>query len=594
MHKRIVYDLGTLDLHGEVYILLPWANMDLKKFMEQDNGHVSLVTRLQGLIGEAAELAGALEFLHNGLQTSNGREAICHMDLKPGNILVFKDGNASWPGVWKITDFGISQTARIRSASRSDSDQADGDFYSFSPQRPVLRGTYSAPEPDTLPANDIWSFGCILVRVVAFGVGLQELEKLDRQRQKPDMNETDDYNDHFCRRSPLRLNSHVEAWIKSLPNRFSSGYSGGFGEKMRDLLLSMLAIEPSKRPNAEEVRSILLDLKNHFDEITTAAVPVSTVTGSASAIIVAESSPERQDSYQHLPTGSQSDRERPSPLNGQTRSASTPEPLQQLYSELRESQIQERPLIYAINQGYTSAIRALLDHEPDLDLETPDSSGVAPLVLAIRKGDEDMLKTLLEAPRAKDVINKLSPPGRTPLMEAARDGRVGMVSELLRRDARCDIVSTWDPGWTCLHYAVFNDTCDGELILAFKGYADFNKKPPSGKTPLMLFCSTFALYANNEERWRSKLNALLACGSKLDPKCTGEYPLEVAVRDEQRLLAEALHKKGAELPPNFPTRNLYLRSNMEKFVSRVQRSSVCDDDQQTRTRVPFLRRFSRG
>lgn len=546
-HERIVYDLGTLSVREEVHILLPWANMDLEKFMKQDNGHVSLETRLQGLIGEAAELAGALEFLHIGLQTDNGREAICHMDLKPENILVFKDGNTSWTGVWKITDFGVSQTARVPSISRSD--EADGNLPAFSPRRPAHRRAYSAPEPDTLPANDIWSFGCILVRVVAFGLGLQERKKLDRQREKPDMNEPDDCNDHFCRGNPLRLNSHVEAWIKSLPNRFSRGHNAGFWEKMRDLLLSMLAIEPSKRPSAEEVRSNLLHLKSHFDEITTAAVSVLTVSDSSSATTVSGSSSERQDSYQQsVPYGSQFDRERPFTPNEQTRIASIPKTLQH----------------------------------------------ATPLVLAVRTGDENMLTTLPAAPRTEDGINKLSPLGRTPLMEAARDGRVGMVSDLLDRGARWDIVSTKDLGWTCLHYAVFNDTCDGELILAFKGRADFKKSPPSGKTPLMLFCSTFARYAKNDERWRSKLNALLECGSELDQKCNGEYPLEVAVRDGQEKLAEALYGKGAVLPRNFSTRNLYLSPEIKKIVSRVRRSSVRDDPQQKPKRVRLFQRRPGG
>jgi serine/threonine-protein kinase len=74
---------------------------------------------------------------------------VVHRDLKPGNVLLTKDGTA------KVTDFGL--------AKRLDVDR------SLSPSGAIL-GTpsYMAPEQAsgqvkaTGPAADVWSLGAIL------------------------------------------------------------------------------------------------------------------------------------------------------------------------------------------------------------------------------------------------------------------------------------------------------------------------------------------------------------------------------------------------------------------------------------------------
>lgn len=567
--KRIVYDLVTITMpNKDVHILLPWADMDLDEFMRRGDHyrHIPPRNRLRDLLSELAQLAGALDFLHGGIEIDvTHPKAVCHMDLKPANILVYKqEGNPSWTGEWKITDFGISSTAAM---------QAGYKFYSATKRRKHLDGPYFAPERDISPASDIWSFGCIIARVLAMGLGPQELQVLDDMRAQPDLSIPDNRTDYFCRGS--RLNSHVKTWIESLPERYSHICNLDFLTEMRCLLLCMLTEPKDRRPRAKKVHEKLLLLRD-----------LASRTSSGRSI---------DSMTQANPRGSPSETRAPQPRqlrNGlelcpinvgtivdlikSAESSELQDRLQQATVDVEQTHDNERPLVHAIKVKNASAIKVLLDHKPDLNVGTPDAGGDPPLILAVKTGDEHVVEALLKAPQVQTYLDKLSSSGRTPLMEAALHGHTGIVKALLDHGAKCDIVSPKDRGWTCLHYAVFNDTTGGELILAFKDKANFKKIPHLGRTPLEQFCVSFARFARNNEQWRGKLGALIECGSEVNSGCngTGVYPcpLDLAVEKENWELAGELRNRKAILSKDFrPPRDP--PAPMRDFLAKMRRSS---------------------
>ncbi|KAK1149739.1 hypothetical protein N8T08_005293 [Aspergillus melleus] len=187
-HNHIVSCLATVTIGRDFNILFPLANMDLDQFLEGRYRELSSDFTLRDLMSEMWKLAEALSFLHGGLQPP--RRKCRHRDLKPSNILLFFRGG--FPvGQWKISDFGISVIDEAdQGPTTTISDFVNNNTYPVvhEPQR-YPNSTYQPPEasPEVSTKfgrrSDVWSFGCILMRVLAFGLGgEEELRNLDEQR----------------------------------------------------------------------------------------------------------------------------------------------------------------------------------------------------------------------------------------------------------------------------------------------------------------------------------------------------------------------------------------------------------------------------
>lgn len=141
-------------------LLFPLADMHLEKFLS-----MSKLSKLElnALLEELFNLADALDYLHTGIQTSEGEQLVCwHMDLAPTNILIFNynDDSSRHPvGIWKITDFSSSNLIT-----------GNGRPLLTPPQ--LSDGAHVAPEihkrNEALIGKscDIWSFGCILFDIL--------------------------------------------------------------------------------------------------------------------------------------------------------------------------------------------------------------------------------------------------------------------------------------------------------------------------------------------------------------------------------------------------------------------------------------------
>lgn len=263
-HKHILPYLATVSIGEDLTILSELATMDLQNFLNGE-GKSTVKYDMADLICQARNLAGALAFLHSGLQLPGRVATFYHMDLNPDNILVFHAEN-DHVGIWKISDFGIS-TVKDNSLQpkcpESDSDELNtiGELVrrikvtnGVTAKRGP--GAYQAPEVHSDgerhigTKSDIWSFGCIFVQILAFAIGGPFLVRdLDSKRGKMQDGKTTYADDYFYRDG--EINPHIRDWLIGLPN----------DEQVAEVILTncqilafdMLEILPEERPGAHEV-----------------------------------------------------------------------------------------------------------------------------------------------------------------------------------------------------------------------------------------------------------------------------------------------------------------------------------------------------
>lgn len=569
-HRHIVSYLSVVVVASEYNLLFPLAEMDLEQFLDKKVQGLQLLD----LITEARNIVGALEFLHGMLQTNHPGLACCHNDLKPANILVFKEPDSSPALTWKIADFGISVIAEPDEQPSAGIDETTATARTIHEQPPRNASTYQAPEVchggDIGRRSDVWSMGCILVRILALGIdGQAGLKALDDARGQDDAQQ--DYeHDYFHRGSPPQLNPHIKEWLNGLPQRspldLPAGLPAEFCIEFQSLLLSMLAIPKRDRPAAETVFQRL----NRIRQLTPRHIRITAQTAPIHRIGTPTSSPTSQGNLSQKSTPiSTASSQQPIPVRYIVDAILTDQmdDLSNLLSrgtnidELHEG---DRPLIHAARRRNIAAIVLLQRHKPALDVVTPGSDGQTPLAIASTQGDPELVDLLLEmgAP-----IDERSGTAMTPLMYAARWGHHKAVNTLLNQGADCQLYSS--AGWSALHYAIHGPG-GGDLVALFIERVDVDIPTEADReTPLLMLVKLY----RNMPQWWDKYEALLRGNANVNKQDSHGYsPLLIAIEDDVVELAKDLiNRRGAALPPNFS--QIPMSSDMARLVKRAAKST---------------------
>lgn len=286
-HDRIATFLAIISIetgsYTEFNILSELAAMNLQEFL--DGRHVEFKVSPHGLMTESAHLADALRFLHKGIEIPAGGESTSdpgsqegsmtchHMDLKPENILVYKHRDYH-VGIWKISDFGISRIKASVSRQREGKERNGKDLLEVPRMLGELKrsmnshtgqtsrtnakrnsGTWQAPEVHKSPEkvvgieSDVWSFGCILVSIIALALGPDVLESVEGKRGKTKDGIHSDFinDDRFYRTTGgvTELNPHIKSWVELLPHRHFQ--STDFLLNSQDIIFATLEIDPAAR-----------------------------------------------------------------------------------------------------------------------------------------------------------------------------------------------------------------------------------------------------------------------------------------------------------------------------------------------------------
>jgi serine/threonine protein kinase len=256
----------TAFLHGSDFnIISPLADLDLHTYFEGSYPDFHSRSRSFSpahLLYGAACLAGALRFLHEGLQPVGIAEKIycAHLDLKPENILViWSKGSGPPAGRWLVHDFGTSKIKESRNSRFSKSLVVPGDFIrQFSlTQASRTPGPFQAPEVQNSTErvvgteSDIWSLGCILAQVLTFALGGPCFVRQLAQSTFEGFSDDYFYNaadNNFALKGPV---------VQYLESLTASYRDNTWITETLKLIYKMLVKDPRFRPSAKEVQDTL-------------------------------------------------------------------------------------------------------------------------------------------------------------------------------------------------------------------------------------------------------------------------------------------------------------------------------------------------
>lgn len=271
-HPHIVMHLATWIQEERYFILFPYAQCNLRQYMEQTKFDKS---NALWLLAQFHGLAGAVKRIHDlsgekvptsnlGLTTPTPevRKTAWHHDLKPENILFFKDSSCGW-GVLRIADWGSGKVNIYRT-------------HSYHTHSPITTLTYESPDftrhGETSRPHDLWSLGCVFLEVLIWAVfGSMDVEIFSNQRNnKRDVSETDSMKDDaFWQKNGDKyvLRDTVVAQLQCLDEALSEPGAPPFKGGLK-CVRRMLETENEKRIKAPDLSELLdqiyeAELKNN-------------------------------------------------------------------------------------------------------------------------------------------------------------------------------------------------------------------------------------------------------------------------------------------------------------------------------------------
>ncbi len=208
-HPHIIQWLGAFTRDSNHCLMFPWADGgNLRDFWDEEQPLKMGVDSMRELVGEALQqfrgLTDAFVKLHMHMSYRHG-------DVKPENILRFKDGRTR-TGTLQIADFGLAKQHNGATVERGPTTTHHTTLQYESPEAQEAtmgKGAYSR-------LSDIWSLGCVMLEYVIWLLyGGPELNKFAYRLN----GETRSANSPFFGRKAggqAFINPEVDVWIKHM------------------------------------------------------------------------------------------------------------------------------------------------------------------------------------------------------------------------------------------------------------------------------------------------------------------------------------------------------------------------------------------
>ena len=261
-HPHIVTHLATWTQDRRHYIILPYAQCDLRQYME----HNTFAQKdALWLLDQFYGMADAIRRIHNlsnkeeptsslTVVTSapGERTTAWHHDIKPDNILFFKDSCSSY-GIFGLTDWGSAKVNPYRTGSYNT--RSPIGTLTYEPPDFTSKGTTSRP-------HDLWSLGCVFLELLVWAVfGWKHVQTFENERDgELDANSgTNNFADNAfweISGNDYKLRQTVVIQLQNLDEELGKPGALPFKEVV-GYIRRMLEIEAQKRIKAHELCTLL-------------------------------------------------------------------------------------------------------------------------------------------------------------------------------------------------------------------------------------------------------------------------------------------------------------------------------------------------
>lgn len=219
------------------------------------------------------------------------------------------------------------------------------------------------------------------------------------------------------------------------------------------------------------------------------------------------------------------------------------------FVDAKDEQLGAGALIYACMNGSKQMVKALIDHDADINLQ--DNSGRSALHFACLTGEADIVRLLLKKGAKVNIRNKTK---ETPLINAVAGRRLPIVSMLLKSGAKVNIHGP--NGLTPLMFAAMGNPGLEIADLLLRNGADVDAQEHNGNTALFCASGIFKTIWKSPGGAQRKIESLsddqeivqrlIEAGADLNIKNKAGYtPWSIAFSSGNPHIAKLLKNAGA-------------------------------------------------
>ncbi|GAP87363.1 putative serine threonine protein kinase [Rosellinia necatrix] len=247
--RHLVTLLTTFTHRGTRNFLFPWATCDLVSYWETQQTQPWSLENARWFSKQLVGIAGAVQAIHHPphLPGQYGR----HGDLKPDNILWYKQCEDDPNGILVVSDMGFTVAHRTYSRSKDAAYNTARTPSYYPPEIDNAGGTISSK-------YDVWTLGCVFLEMVTWFLGGKEELSQFVGNRKLDISAP--YGARTATFFTRNLLEESEANIKKsvfnqMENIRKHKYQSQFTDDVIKIIEhGMMLVDPSKRAKMKELQ----------------------------------------------------------------------------------------------------------------------------------------------------------------------------------------------------------------------------------------------------------------------------------------------------------------------------------------------------
>jgi serine/threonine protein kinase len=245
-NRHLIKHIATCQRDSSYYVILPLANGgDLSDYWKLQNEKPRDSRLIRWSLQQMLGLAEAIRALHHDL---GGDSHLRHGDLKPGNILFFKEDEE---GFLVVADLGVSKVHEQPTGKRGCGTTTRATTRAYEAPEVVLE----LPEQPRARTYDIWSLGCVFLE---FTIWLfYDINALDNFKKNRQSASNKDGSFYITAGHKADVSTEVSDAITAL-REAARNQGGNALEPLVDLIANhLLVVSLDARYNAQQLRDAL-------------------------------------------------------------------------------------------------------------------------------------------------------------------------------------------------------------------------------------------------------------------------------------------------------------------------------------------------